>query len=243
MNRVTFLFSILLICASSVIAQNVQTSASSPDSLYLIPYPQQIKVLINGFRPDANTFIRVCAADEADYFAGKQLQEEFSKLYAMNLPVKKTKDGVKNSIVLTRPGINKQADLRLRNAGLELPADFNPEGYALLADEQGVIVSANSAAGLYYGVQTLRQLICPAQTGCRIQGVNIKDWPAMRYRWQQDDWNRGPVPTLDYAKNQVKIISEYKMNGYSIYSENLYESKKHPVINDYGSTITASEIG
>ena len=33
------------------------------------------------------------------------------------------------------------------------------------------------------------------------------------------------------------------MNGYSIYSETLNESKKHPVINDYGSTITASEIG
>ena len=242
MNRVTFLFAILLICASSVIAQNVQTSASLPDSLYLIPYPQQIKVLTRDFLPDANTVIRVCASDQADYFAGDQLHEEFSKLHAMNLAVKKTKDNVKNSIVLTRPGISKQADLRLRNAGLELPAGFNPEGYVLLADEQGIIISANSAAGLYYGVQTLRQLIYPAKTGCAIRGVNIKDWPAMRYRWQQDDWNRGPVPTLDYAKNQVKIISEYKMNGYSIYSENLYESKKHPVINDYGGIITAPEI-
>jgi hexosaminidase len=242
MKRVTFLFAILLVCASSVIAQNAQTSASMPDSLYLIPYPQQIKVLKTDFRPDAITLIRVCAADEADYFAGGQLLEDFSKLYSMNLEMKKTRDGVKNSIVLTRPGINKQADLRLRNAGLELQADFNPEGYVLLADEQGVIVSANSAAGIYYGVQTLRQLIYPAKTGCRIWGVNIKDWPAMRYRWQQDDWNRGPVPTLDYAKEQVRIISEYKMNGYSIYSENLYESKKYPVINDYGSTITAAEI-
>ncbi len=173
MKRVTFLFAILLVCASSVIAQNVQTSASSPDSLYLIPYPQQIKVLKTDFRPDANTVIRVCAADQADYFAGEQLHEEFSRLYAMNLEMKKTKDGVKNSIVLTRPGISKQADLRLRNAGLELPADFNPEGYVLLADEQGVIISANSAAGLYYGVQTLRQLTYPAETGCTIRGVNI----------------------------------------------------------------------
>ena len=77
---------------------------------------------------------------------GNSSRRSLANSYAMNLPVKKTKDGVKNSIVLTRPGINKQADLRLRNAGLELPANFNPEGYALLADEQGVIVSANSAA-------------------------------------------------------------------------------------------------
>ena len=123
MNRNTFLSVILLICAPSVFARHVQTSASLPDSLYLIPYPQQIKVLTKDFRSDASTVIRVCAADEADYFAGGQLNEEFSKLYAMNLVIKKTKDGVKNSIVLTRPGINKQADLRLRNAGRESIGD------------------------------------------------------------------------------------------------------------------------
>ena len=125
---------------------------------------------------------------------------------------------------------------------MELQDDFNPEGYVLLVDEQGAILSATSAAGLYYGIQTLRQLIYPAENGCAVQGVSVRDWPALRYRWQQDDWARGPIPTLKYAKEQVKILSEYKLNGYCIYSENLYESKKHPVINPYGATITAAEI-
>jgi hexosaminidase len=242
MKRNTCLFFILLNFALLIIAQNIQSASSLLDSLPLIPYPQQIKLLQTDFRPNGGTLIQVCSAENEDYFAGNQLNEELNKLYSMNLAVKKTNDGVKNSIVLTRPGINKPADNRLKLAGLELQADFNPEGYVLLADDLGVIVSANSAAGLYYGMQTLRQLIYPAGPGCAIRGVNIRDWPAMRYRWQQDDWNRGPIPTLDYAKKQVRIISEYKMNGYSIYSENLYESKKHPVINEYGGTITASEI-
>jgi hexosaminidase len=238
----TYLFFLLLNCVSLIAAQNDQSASSLQDSLPLIPYPQQIKLLQTGFRPNGGTIIQVCSAENEDYFSGTQLTEEFSKLYSMNLAVKKSKDGVKNSIVLTRPGINKPADNRLKLAGLELQADFDPEGYVLLADDQGVIVSANSAAGLYYGMQTLRQLIYPASPGCAIRGVHIRDWPAMRYRWQQDDWNRGPIPALDYAKKQVRIISEYKMNGYSIYSENLYESIKHPVINEYGGTITASEI-
>jgi hexosaminidase len=241
MKRITSLIVALLIRGTLAIAQPAQ-GVASPDTLPLIPYPQQIKRLETDFRPNAGTIIRVCSADHEDCFAGVQLGEEFSKLYSMNPAVKVTSGGLGNSIVLTRPGINKQADNRLRLAGLELQADFNPEGYVLLADHEGVIVSATTAAGLYYGVQTMRQLIYPSPEGCAIHGVQVRDWPAMRYRWQQDDWNRGPIPSLEYAKQQVRIISEYKMNGYSMYSENLYESKKYPVINSYGGTVTASEI-
>ena len=89
----------------------------------------------------------------------------------------------------------------------------------LLVDGQGVIVSANTAAGLFYGVQTLRQLVYPSGDGYRVRAVAVRDAPAMRYRWQQDDWSRGPIPTLEYAKKQVRILSEYKINGYSIYAE------------------------
>ncbi len=223
-------------CASLYAQHEVQ------DTLPLIPYPQQITRVQSDYSPVPGTIIQVCSPDREDYFSATQLTEELVNLYKLDLKIEKTKAGTGNSIVLTRPGINEQADNRLKAAGLDLQSDFNPEGYVLLVDEQGVVVSANSAAGLFYGVQTLRQLICPAESGCRIPGVSIRDWPAMRYRWQQADWNRGPIPTIEYAKKQVKILSEYKMNGYSIYSENLYESKKDPAINSYGGTVTAEEI-
>lgn len=238
MKKYTFLFLLLLACTLPVLAQNM----ISLDTLPLIPYPQQIKRLQADFRPDAGTTVVVCSSDKEDNFAATQLTEEIKNLYSLKLPVKNSKSGGKNTIVLTRPGLNKQADARLKDAGMELKADFNPEGYVLLADDQRVIVSANTATGLYYGVQTLLQLTVPAKDGCTINGVNVRDWPAMRYRWQMDDWNRGPIPTLEYAKKQVKIISEYKMNGYCIYAENIFESKKNPVINPYGGTIMAAEI-
>lgn len=64
----------------------------------------------------------------------------------------------------------------------------------------------------------------------------------MRYRWQQDDWSRGPIPTLEYAKKQIRILSEYKINGYCIYAENLFRSELHPAINPYGGTIAPEQI-
>jgi len=235
-NKISVLFFFLLTSTFAVPAQN----APIPDTLPLIPYPQQIKRLAVDFHPSSSTLILICSSDKGDKFAANQLTEEFSELYNLNL--KTANSSGKNAIILTRPGLNKPADLRLRDAGLELKSDFNPEGYVLLANDQGIIVSATSAAGLYYGVQTLRQLIHPEKNGCIVQGVQIRDWPAMRYRWQMDDWNRGPIPTLEYAKKQVKIMSEYKMNGYCIYAENIFESKKYPTINPYGGTITAAEV-
>jgi len=231
---------ILVTVYSSVTFLRAQKAVQ--DTLPLIPYPQQITLHQTFYRPESGIILQVCSPAQEDYFAATQLTDEMLSLYKLSLKIEQANAGIRNSIVLTRPGINKQADSRLKDAGLDLQGDFNPEGYVLLVDEQGIVVSANSAAGLFYGVQTLRQLIYPAESGCKIPCVSIRDWPAMRYRWQQADWNRGPIPTIEYAKNQVKILSEYKMNGYSMYSENLYESKKDPAINSYGGTITADEI-
>ena len=236
-----FSLALILLIANSSFA-NLRAQNVVQDSLPLIPYPQQITIHQTFYRLDAGTVIRVCSPDQEDYFAATQLTGELQSLYKMGLKIEKTITGYENSIVLTRPGINKQADSRLKLTGLDIQSDFNPEGYVLLVDDQGIVISSNSAAGLYYGVQTLRQLIRPAESGCRVATVSIRDWPAMRYRWQQADWNRGPIPTIEYAKKQVKILSEYKMNGYSIYSENLYESKKDPAINAYGGTVTADEM-
>ncbi len=233
---------VLLLAVANSSLGLLQGQDLTSDTLKLIPYPQEITRYQNFFRPEMLTIVRVSSKNFEDYFAATQLTEDLTKLHKLDLKIEKSKTGSKNSIVLTRPGLDKQADSRLKTAGLELHSDFNPEGYVLLVDDQGIVVAANNASGLFYGVQTLRQLLLFDGNGCKVPFVSIRDWPAMRYRWQQADWNRGPIPEIEYAKKQVKILAEYKMNGYSIYSENLYQSKKDPAINDFGGTITANEM-
>ena len=209
------------------------------DRLPLVPYPKEIKLGEQDYMPGSRIVVKVSSDDEADLFAASTLTEELSQA---EVSVKKSGSGIRDAITLTRPGCNKAADHRLEEAGLSLGSTPDPEGYLLLVDDEGVIVSAATAAGLFYGVQTLRQLVYPTEEGYAVRAVAINDAPAMRYRWQQDDWSRGPIPTLEYAKKQIRILSEYKINGYSIYAENLYESKLHPVINPYGGTLTAEEM-
>ena len=205
--------------------------------LPLVPYPAEVCLGERDFDLGERLTVRICSGDEEDFFAASTLTDE---LIGVRTDVKESRSGIERSVTLTRPGLCRAADERLAQAGLA--PDSDPEGYVLLADERGVIVSAATAAGVFYGVQTLRQLVYPSDGGYRIRAVAVRDVPAMRYRWQQDDWSRGPIPTLEYAKKQIRILSEYKINGYCIYAENLFRSELHPAINPYGGTIAPEQI-
>lgn len=232
------LLALLALGTGRAIAQ--QHNPFEGGKLPLIPYPAEVRVGERDFDPGERLTVRVCSGDEEDFFAAATLTDELENIRTV---VRKSRSGVKGAVMLTRPGLNRQADERLKQAGLELAPDFNPEGYVLLADGQGVIVSANTAARpVLWRADATPTGLSVRRRIPGLRAVAVRDAPAMRYRWQQDDWSRGPIPTLEYAKKQVRILSEYKINGYSIYAENLYQSKSHPAINPYGGTITPEEI-
>ncbi|MGA9506012.1 MAG: family 20 glycosylhydrolase, partial [Terriglobales bacterium] len=81
--------------------------------------------------------------------------------------------------------------------------------------DSGVLVAGRSAQGLFYGVQTLRQLLRPEGPGEKtlvIPALVIRDWPSMEWRGVSDDISRGPILTLDYLKMQIRTLAEYKIN-------------------------------
>jgi hexosaminidase len=50
----------------------------------------------------------------------------------------------------------------------------------LFSDKSHLIVAANSGQGLFYGVQTLRQLLRPSEKGLMCPAVAIRDWPSLQ---------------------------------------------------------------
>jgi hypothetical protein len=64
----------------------------------------------------------------------------------------------------------------------------------------------------------------------------------MRWRGLHDDISRGPVPTLDYFKKQIRIISGYKLNLFSLYIEHTFDYQKHPLIGPKEGALTAAEV-
>lgn len=233
----------LLLCAwLAPVAAQPASGPFAGGKYPLVPYPRELTPGGADFRPGPKSAVIVSSGDGQDMFAASLLADDLIRLYGLSPTVRQGRSGVRGAITLTRPGCNAQADGRLDRAGLRWSDELGEEGYLLLCDADGIVVSARTDEGLFYGVQTLRQLVYPDGGGCLVRAAAIRDFPAMRYRWQQDDWSRGPIPTLEYAKEQVRTLSEYKINGYSIYAENIYESKLHPAINPYGGTITADEI-
>ncbi len=88
--------------------------------------------------------------------------------------------------------------------------DPDPESYELEIGTEGVVIRASATAGLFYGIQTLRQLL-PADGSRRLPGVRIADVPRFRYRGMQLDVVRHFFD-VDVVKRYIDLISMYKFN-------------------------------
>jgi hypothetical protein len=127
-------------------------------------------------------------------------------------------------------------------AGIALGEDQRAEGYALVADKEQAVVVAASATGVFYGAQTLKQLIRTDGADPQVYTATIRDWPAMRWRGMQDDLSRGPLPTLEYQKQQVRTFAAYKLNVFSPYYEHTFEYRSHPIMAPPGGVMTQDEV-
>lgn len=85
-----------------------------------------------------------------------------------------------------------------------------PEGYKLRLDEKGVEVTARDQAGLYYGTQTLLQLLVLPKTR-ELPKVRIDDWPRYKLRSFMVDMGRAPY-RMALLKRVVRILARLKMN-------------------------------
>jgi len=130
----------------------------------------------------------------------------------------------------------------LKLSGGELAATLNEEGYVIVANADRVIVAGNTVTGTFYGLQTLKQLVRGNGTTAFIPAVKIADWPTMRWRGISDDISRGPVPTVDYIKRQIRNLAFFKMNMHSFYMEHTFASETHPLIGPEGGSLTPGEI-
>ncbi len=71
----------------------------------------------------------------------------------------------------------------LARQGVDAPMkSVGEEGYLLFSDKSHLIVAANTGEGLFYGVQTLRQLLRPSGKDLICPAVRIRDWPSMDWR-------------------------------------------------------------
>jgi hexosaminidase len=218
--------------------------ASVAQHVNLVPAPKEIRSGTKPFRITAITRILVNSRYvKGDLFAAERLAEEIEKATQHRPWITSTATSTQsaNAILLTRL-TDLVSKRKLERLGLTADQSFNEEGYLLNAAADGVTIAGQSAAGVFYGVQTLRQLIQPEQNRVIIPAVSIKDWPTVRWRGVHDDVSRGPIPTLEYMKKQIRTLAEYKINLFSIYMENVFAYGNQPLIAPKEAAITRRQI-
>ena len=230
---------VLLLTFVSLVAvahgQETQTTRVS-----IIPQPRELTATGSKFQLDRNA--RIVLADPKsvdDQFAANDFIEDSKQTANVTLKISRNR-GRKTILIglLSLPAI----DAALKSASVTLPASLNEEGYLLSVGAESVVVAGASPAGVFYGLQTLKQLVRGSGADAYIQGVRIVDWPVMRWRGVSDDISRGPVPTVAYIKRQLRTFAAYKLNMHSFYMEHTFSSKAHPLIGPEGGSLTPDDI-
>ncbi len=112
------------------------------------------------------------------------------------------------------------------------------EGYILLVDANRRIIAANTETGLFYGMQTLRQLTRAGYD----KEVMIADWPSFEHRVMYDDISRGPISTMSYIKQQIERLAELKFNYLSFYIEHVVQPVSYPDFAPPDGKLTIAQI-
>lgn len=129
--------------------------------------------------------------------------------------------------------------------GMELPGVHDERGdreyYKLMVDEKGIRIDAHTSAGLFYAVQTIRQLIEGQGKEAGLPFVEIEDQPALAYRGVMMDMAHGGLLTVAEIKRQMEFLSRWKVNQYYFYNEVSMELKGYESLN-YGASYTQEQI-
>lgn len=121
----------------------------------------------------------------------------------------------------------------------KIPQLPSPESYTLSVTSQRIEIRATSGAGLFYGMQTLLQLMQPASTGSySVPSVEIEDTPRFAYRGLMLDVSRH-FSTKEFIKKQIDALAYYKINRLHLHLTDAagwrLEIKKYPLLTDFAA--------
>ncbi|MCP8899808.1 beta-N-acetylhexosaminidase [Gilvimarinus xylanilyticus] len=203
-------------CGSTSPEKNVETEqapqAAQTQPLSLVPYPNSVEVI-----PGTLTLHNTVHVEAAD---GSETAQPALNTLLEQLDIELS-DTAPSQIELIR---------------VQEPA-LGDEGYRLIIDSH-VSISANTDTGLFYGVQTLRQLL-PAQASkdYQLPLVAITDTPAFAWRGNMLDVARSFYPT-EYLKSHIERMARFKLNRLHLHLSDdqgwRVEIKQYPKLTEIG---------
>ncbi len=200
------------------------TAATGP----LLPQPRSVRVT-EGRLPLKDVAIRFAMSPAPeDRFAAAQLAAILSEPLGRPVPVVEAAGGGK-AIVLNRTAGVDPLPVPGEQTGPE-----SREAYTVTISTDGAEIKSRSSAGLFYAVQTIRQLVAGNGAEASLPGIEIADWPSLAYRGTMMDMSHGPLLTVEEIKRQLDFLARWKANHYYFYSEASIELDGYPLLNPEG---------
>ena len=112
------------------------------------------------------------------------------------------------------------------------------ESYILEITQEKIALTADGVSGLFYGIQTLRQIFTHDKIPC----LHIEDKPDFGYRGFYHDVTRGKVPKVETLKKLIDNMAYYKLNSLQLYVEHTFEFKEYADSIDRTGYLTVEEI-
>lgn len=112
------------------------------------------------------------------------------------------------------------------------------ETYELYILEDHIDIRAAAPAGVFYAIQTLRQLFREESVPC----LCIKDWPDFSHRGFYHDVTRGRIQTVETIKKLIDDMAYYKLNSLQLYVEHVFEFEETKELWSSFGYLTKAEI-
>jgi hypothetical protein len=216
--------------------------AAAQTTLHLIPVPREVKAgsslpMAAGIRIDCQ---QPCDAEDAFAVADFKVAMADRHIAVTDAPSAPHIFIARFNTPLGRQTYQESLPAGAPKAS-SMPSEMQAEGYAILPDQDGIALTANTSAGIFYALQTAKQLIEGDGTAAMLHTATVRDWPAMQYRGISDDLSRGPVDTLEFQKKIIRTLAAYKENLYSPYFENTQQYASNPLPAPPGGSLSAAD--
>jgi len=198
----------------------------------VLPAPQSVTFVGPDFLLTNGWKLELAGGVKADDVAVTTLKEDLAARFGITLANGPTPGSVAGVIRLTV------------TSGSVVIGDTTDRGHDLLAEQayflalkpQSIAIRANASTGLFYGVETLIQLIRSQSGKFLLPSADITDWPNLQLRviyW--DDAHH--LEHLDVLKAAIRQAAFFKINGFSIKLEGHFQYKSAaPIVEPYALT-------
>ena len=196
----------------------------SEEKLLLVPMPRHVDELNGTFAFDSEK--QIVIQDAALFKIAQRLQHMLYKQAAISTEIVVGQIGEPGDVAAV--------------LSVEPQAVAKKQGYFLDVKPDRVVVTGHDAAGVFYGICTLNQLI--RQFGAEMPCLSIKDDPDFAARGVMLDISRCKVPKLETLKTFIGWLASLKINELQLYTEHTFAYREHKEVWVDASPITGQEI-